>query len=382
MFVKKLILKDFYMFRDGEISLRHPEEHGHKNGHNIINILIGANGTGKTKLLEYIFSYTTFNQLFKNAEKSHIEVMSGENKSITDRQGLYQEFSERLIHNQEAISGLSEKIYFVRSRLLYNRNNNTNTPNEIVNKRIITIDENFICCSSELISNAVVEKEREINEANAVLRKQQAIDWFNEHFIDSKVNSKLLEIEGITRTPVFTGLSTKSKLRLNDLSSGEQQLYYKVASLILIEPTDSLILIDEPELSLHPEWQATFISTLKKIGSNNQFIIATHSPYIVSNLTPEDNLIVLNLDEKEHNTGISYNPKFIERDINTTIDIMGYTYQLPPHVSELRAKYRKYFEKQEENTEECLKIKNELLQYETLESSFFQEIEFLRALRK
>ena len=117
---------------------------------------------------------------------------------------------------------------------MYNPNNTSNTLNKIINKRILIIDEHFIHCLSKLISNAVIKK-----------------------------NARLI------RTPsVFTDLSTKSKLRLNNHRSGEQQLYSKVASLILIEPSDYLILIDEPELSLHPEWQAALI-TLKKIGSNN-----------------------------------------------------------------------------------------------------------------
>jgi predicted ATP-dependent endonuclease of OLD family len=47
---------------------------------------------------------------------------------------------------------------------------------------------------------------------------------------------------------------------------------------------DSLILIDEPELSLHVAWQKTFIDSLARIISLNAFdvLLATHSPALVA----------------------------------------------------------------------------------------------------
>ena len=46
----------------------------------------------------------------------------------------------------------------------------------------------------------------------------------------------------------------------------------------------SLVLIDEPEISLHVSWQLKFISDVEKISelSNFQFIVATHSPQIIN----------------------------------------------------------------------------------------------------
>lgn len=44
---------------------------------------------------------------------------------------------------------------------------------------------------------------------------------------------------------------------------------------------NSVILIDEPEISLHPQWQKKIIDVYESIGKNNQFIIATHSPHII-----------------------------------------------------------------------------------------------------
>jgi len=55
---------------------------------------------------------------------------------------------------------------------------------------------------------------------------------------------------------------------------------------LLNDIQNTLILIDEPEDSLHPRWQSLLIDSYQRIAEkgNNQFILATHSPYIVSSV--------------------------------------------------------------------------------------------------
>lgn len=63
---------------------------------------------------------------------------------------------------------------------------------------------------------------------------------------------------------------------------------------------NSLVLIDEPEISLHPEWQIKYISLLKKVFKNYSgchFILASHSHYLVSDLQ-EDTSSVVTLKKK------------------------------------------------------------------------------------
>lgn len=67
------------------------------------------------------------------------------------------------------------------------------------------------------------------------------------------------------------------------LSSGEQHeiiLFYK---LIFLYDNNSLILLDEPELSLHISWQNNFINDMKEIinHTNHIILISTHSPDII-----------------------------------------------------------------------------------------------------
>ncbi|WP_064695538.1 AAA family ATPase [Rhizobium aegyptiacum] len=58
----------------------------------------------------------------------------------------------------------------------------------------------------------------------------------------------------------------------------------------------SLVLIDEPELSLHPEWQVDYVNLLVKTFARFKgchFIVATHSPMVVSQLPKHANIIAL-----------------------------------------------------------------------------------------
>lgn len=75
----------------------------------------------------------------------------------------------------------------------------------------------------------------------------------------------------------------KRNIPLHKLSSGEKNEFNLFFKLIFLTDRDSIILIDEPEISLHVEWQNSFIQDLQGIIEKNNFrvIIATHSPDII-----------------------------------------------------------------------------------------------------
>lgn len=71
---------------------------------------------------------------------------------------------------------------------------------------------------------------------------------------------------------------------LESLSSGEKHDFIMFYNLIFNSPNGSLVLVDEPEISLHIEWQESYLDRLNEICQMNGLtaIIATHSPNIVS----------------------------------------------------------------------------------------------------
>ena len=65
--------------------------------------------------------------------------------------------------------------------------------------------------------------------------------------------------------PIFTN-SSGDEFDINELSSGEKQLFLRTLAIKMLNPENSIILIDEPELSLHPKWQQRIVDVYRKIG--------------------------------------------------------------------------------------------------------------------
>lgn len=78
-------------------------------------------------------------------------------------------------------------------------------------------------------------------------------------------------------------------------SSGEFHFLHLTTSILRHLKTNSLVLIDEPEISLHPNWQNKLLYTLNpifKLFPNSQFICASHSHLLVSSLEKNSSSIV------------------------------------------------------------------------------------------
>lgn len=69
------------------------------------------------------------------------------------------------------------------------------------------------------------------------------------------------------------------------LSSGEQHQIVLFYELVFKAERNAFFLVDEPEISLHVDWQRQFISDIRKIATlgDRHFLIATHSPQIIGN---------------------------------------------------------------------------------------------------
>lgn len=115
----------------------------------------------------------------------------------------------------------------------------------------------------------------------------QKIDLF-----ESILREKVLAFKHvkISREEGFSFISENGDaIERNMLSSGEQNQIVLLFCLIFNLRTHKVILIDEPEISLHVAWQQTFLESLKKIQKINKYekvFIATHSPAVVSKNWP------------------------------------------------------------------------------------------------
>lgn len=109
---------------------------------------------------------------------------------------------------------------------------------------------------------------------------------------NNKVHQKQFANKTITLSPQH-GIRIVSDngdiLRADMLSTGEQNQLVLLYDLIFDTPKGSILLIDEPESSLHVAWQNDFVNDMQTIAESKglQIIVATHSSIIVSNTSDE-----------------------------------------------------------------------------------------------
>ncbi len=75
---------------------------------------------------------------------------------------------------------------------------------------------------------------------------------------------------------------TSTHLELADLSSGEKQLIVLLAESLLQAGKPSLLIADEPELSLHISWQRKILRAILRLNPDVQIVVATHAPEIAA----------------------------------------------------------------------------------------------------
>ena len=108
------------------------------------------------------------------------------------------------------------------------------------------------------------------------------LDLFT-RIINSRLQFKEMQVDKEYGFRIFDEKS-KVPIELSKLSSGEKQEIVLFYDLIFDAEKDVLLLIDEPEISLHISWQKMFMDDLLDVSKETgiQSIIATHSPQIVS----------------------------------------------------------------------------------------------------
>ncbi|PSF36055.1 ATPase [Aphanothece hegewaldii CCALA 016] len=100
------------------------------------------------------------------------------------------------------------------------------------------------------------------------------------------------EIDDILSEPWFYLYDGKNQYEISEMSGGERATFPILMDFASWNIHNSVILIDELELHLHPPMQQALLRALPKLGKNNQFIITTHSDYI-EQLVPEAYIVRL-----------------------------------------------------------------------------------------
>jgi predicted ATP-binding protein involved in virulence len=124
------------------------------------------------------------------------------------------------------------------------------------------------------------------------------------HWQDMAYSFAAEDLTGIFLTPN----GKKEKLQFRQLSDGYRNIIGMVADIAYrclklnphlgkdaVKETPGIVLIDELDLHLHPNWQRRIVDDLKNTFPNIQFVATTHSPFIIQSLREEE---LRNLDSK------------------------------------------------------------------------------------
>lgn len=129
-------------------------------------------------------------------------------------------------------------------------------------------------------------------------RNQLRYDLLSE--VDNRVSEDREALKVLSKLDLLSYPSLKvfkhnTNYEFDRSSSGESTLLCQMVSIMSdIEP-NSLVLIDEPETSSHPNWQISYIEWVKKIFEryfNCHFLISTHSHFLLTDLNPQTSDII------------------------------------------------------------------------------------------
>lgn len=226
-----------------------------------VNILSGINGVGKTTILNRSVNYLeqTSGEV-KSDEKNGVHVYF-DNSAATfipydvirsyDRPLIMGDFTARMA-DANVKSELDWQLYLLQRRYLDYQVN-------IGNKMI------------ELLSG---DEEQRSLAPSLSLPKRKFQDMIDELFsythktIDRKSNDIVFYQNGERLLPY-------------KLSSGEKQILVILLTVLVRDDDHCVLFMDEPEASLHIEWQQKLIGMIRNLNPNVQLILTTHSPAVI-----------------------------------------------------------------------------------------------------
>lgn len=92
--------------------------------------------------------------------------------------------------------------------------------------------------------------------------------------------------------PDFFLFDGHNHYEISGMSAGERAVFPILMDFARWNINNSIIIIDEVELHLHPPLQQTLINALHQLGKNNQFILTSHSNYVANQFDESENQII------------------------------------------------------------------------------------------
>jgi len=295
-----------------------------------INILIGANGSGKSNFISF---FEFLNYLYNKKLKEYVSLRGGEDKFLFEGSETTEEISFETSFN-DGVNGYSAEIelsssgfVFKSEHLIYknNKGHNINNYGEEANikatdnyraKYVIKYLESYRKYHFHDTSrnSPFTKMSHAINDSYFLYDEGQNLASFlykiseNHKVVYNRIISTIQSI-----APFFSDFylkpNTEGYLRLqwhdkfsstiygaNDFSDGTLR-FIALATLFLQSDLPSTIIIDEPELGLHPFAVSKLAGMIKSAANRGtQIIVATQSSDLINHFSPEEVITVDRID--------------------------------------------------------------------------------------
>lgn len=271
-------------------------------------IIAGANGAGKTSLKNAIIQtfqnpgspQVSFGLTATRPEKE--ELLLGNGSGIEIQKGVRSTELEQYMQSRVARGKyVGAPIHFDDSRVFKQFNipplsfNQTDPDDEEtdIKSYLSPFDSRFESTMQKLYQKAAhrfsLIASRVVNENSAAHPNDfpDPLKSFSDLFLELIPDKRLKTID--PQNPVMLEYEDEDNnpRSIHTLSSGEREVIGIGFDLLLTNPKHCVILIDEPELHLHPQLAFRLIQSLLSIGESNQFILFTHSGELITSFADQ-----------------------------------------------------------------------------------------------
>jgi energy-coupling factor transporter ATP-binding protein EcfA2 len=241
-----------------------------------VNILSGINGVGKSTIINHsakALKWMESGELKAGQIAEGVTVKLFPEDADSIKFDVIRSFDRPLLHGD-----LLEKLSDSRVK--------TELDWQIykLQKRYLDYQVNLGNIIIELLTSGKAEDQQKA--ATIGVAKMEFQDMVDKLFSGKTIDRKSNEIQFYQRGEVLSPYQ---------LSSGEKQLLVILMTVLVQNREPYVLLMDEPEISLHIEWQQQLISLIRKLNPHVQLILSTHSPALimdgwVNNVTEVDEI--------------------------------------------------------------------------------------------